>query len=162
MIINNIYTNPSTPAPTPPPSYIIIAPAPTPVPTPTLSQEVTQFTINFIIAGSNSPFDEASYYAEAATYFNKGTIRKQAILDDINQYDARWPIRSYQIVEGPAIYWINDLTAESVLIGNFSAINSSKSVSGTFKETILIRIDMWKIIGVDSQILEKVTHHNKY
>jgi hypothetical protein len=167
----------STPSPSPPPvniynyNYIYpvqpapVAPAPTPpppviVPTPSVEVEVAQFVISFINSGSGSPYNEAAYYADYnVAYFDKGFVNRAFIATDIASYDTRWPIRLYQITEGPEIYWVNDRTAEAVLVASFSVSNSRKTVNGSFKESVLVRVDTWKVIGVVSQVVQKATRY---
>ena len=66
--------------------------------------DLNKFVREFVMAGNyDDPTGEASFYAEEVDYFDDGRDNKDFVLNDIKNYDQRWPKRSYWLDGDPAI-----------------------------------------------------------
>ncbi len=75
--------------------------------------QIVDFVIRFIKSSDlSSPEEETSFYSDQTIYFDNGSVLKDYILRDIIDYRARWPVRSYTVVEKPSVFRsniVNDL-----------------------------------------------------
>jgi hypothetical protein len=60
-----------------------------------------RYVKGFLYAGMQPPALEADHYADTGVaYFDKGLLSKSEILADITVYDARWPVRRFELAPG--------------------------------------------------------------
>ena len=95
-----------------------------------LEQSVKEFLESFINP-HQTPEQQAGFFAEGAEYYGFGPTSRQTIVKDIRRYSARWPMRSYRLLE--IEYIKHDPHADDVFVSytiEFEVANSTERAHG--------------------------------
>ena len=99
---------------------------------------VAQYVGEFIRAGTKPPAIEAAYYAPMGVdYFDQGILSRDQILNDIADYDARWPVRSFEIASDLDIRWGDHFAVVNFTLA-YELHNGTKHRSGVIPEAICV------------------------
>jgi hypothetical protein len=130
------------------------------VPTTRSQPDLKEFVRNFVTSGNyDDPAVESSFYAEEVDYFDDGKVGKAFVVNDIKNYNQRWPTRSYWVDGDPTVRIVDSVrdVAKAIVVLRFSVQNGRKTVGGSCQNTILIRDASAnpKVISVKSKFLSR-------
>jgi hypothetical protein len=105
------------------------------------------------------PLSEISFYADTVDYFDNGVVNRAFIMNDIQKYAKRWPVRRFWI-DGEIRTRIIDQRqgmAEATFRLNFAVQNQAKVVTGSCDDFLLIRTigSRPEIVAIKSKLVKR-------
>lgn len=122
-----------------------------------LSQErLRDYVAAFVLAGLDPAVGaELEFFADRVRYYNRGLIDREKIRRDLEQYNARWPMRSFRLAGEIEVEPQPDSRLKVSFPLRYELRNGGKRASGTVRKTITLEVvgDDLEIVGVNERKL---------
>jgi hypothetical protein len=122
------------------PTPIISEPTPI-ISEPTSMDQIRNFVSAFVVAGiSEDVGAELQFFAEKADYYDRGTVSKAFIREDILRYNQKWPVRRYWL-DGE-IRVLSEMEADPIEVRyqiRYAVRNQRRESSGKAIKTLKLR-----------------------
>lgn len=122
-----------------------------------LSRErLRDYVAAFILAGLSDDVDaELEFFGKRVAYFNEGTVSRRKIRSDLEEYNRRWPERSFRLAGEVEVEPRPDSRLRVTFPLRYDLRNGGKRASGKVRKTLLVEVvgDELEIVGVDERKL---------
>jgi hypothetical protein len=141
-----------------------MAPAALPVSPPAATAQAADRLGPFLQAflrswGSGTGVSQVEFYAERARYDGKERSRA-AIAQEAAAYNARWPKRSFWLLDPPTVETLDGPVHRVRLRAGFAVENDARRVTGeaTYQIDLVPRGAAFEVVGLEEQITKRESH----
>jgi hypothetical protein len=112
--------------------------------------------------GSGTGVSEVEFYAERARYDDKERSRA-AIAQEAAAYNARWPKRSFWLLDLPALAAVDGRVHRVRLRVGFAVENDARLVTGeaSYQVDLVPRGEAFEVVALDEQITKRESHPSR-